>query len=124
MASPANRRYMHRLLNFVRKEFGLLPRISPSNQICFRPQFCAIVNAGKGDRTSVRISLYGEHFETPNVKKGKFPNWRSYSINHPDDFAEAKLAIHEAYQHRVEADSKGTWDMSENSTTIVEMIDL
>ena len=56
-----NVRYMDYLLDFIEERYDLLPRESPSQQICFRPHFTAFVGVNK-TRGGLQISLFGEEF--------------------------------------------------------------
>jgi hypothetical protein len=120
-ASSVNQRFLSYLLDFVETRFGLLPRESPTLQICFRPQFAAFVAANK-TQGGLRISLFGDHFVTGKVLRGKFPNWRAYAVYHTDDLFAARCLIEEAYQHRVEADAKGRWTFKEEIENLKEYL--
>ncbi len=110
---------MDYLLDFVHDKLGFLPRESPTQQICFRPQFAAFVGANK-THGGLRVSLYGETFLTGKVTRAKFPNWRAYTVSHSDDLFAARCLIQEAYQHRVTADTRGEWTFNEELKRLEE----
>ena len=114
-----NIRYMDYLLDFIEERYHLLPRESPSQQICFRPQFTAFVSANK-TRGGLHISLFGEEFLTGPVQRAKFPNWRKYVVTHSDYLFTAQSLIAEAYQHRVNADAAGKWTFEEELQRLAE----
>jgi len=60
-ALSPNVRFMDYLLNFIEDRFQLLPRESPSRQICFRPQFTAFVSANK-TKGGLHVSLLARSF--------------------------------------------------------------
>ena len=99
-ASPINREYLVRLLDYIEAEFGILPRQSDTGLICFRPSFCCILHAGKREDCNITISLEGRYFNAAEVKTGKIPPWRKHDINNFDDFLCAKRLIREAHQYR------------------------
>ncbi|MEK7801538.1 MAG: hypothetical protein AAB276_03700 [Pseudomonadota bacterium] len=119
-ASVINREFMHKILDFVHDKFALLPRVSEAGQICFQPQFCAIIYAGTRDACRITLSLFGEKFKTGHVSKGKYPTWRKFTINNSDDLKTAENLIREAYQHRIDANYNGTWKFDEENKQIVE----
>lgn len=114
-----NIRYMDYLLEFIEDRYHLLPRESPSQQICFRPQFTAFVSANK-TRGGLHISLFGEEFLTGPVQRAKFPNWRKYVVTHSDYLFTAQSLIAEAYEHRVNADAAGKWTFEEELQRLAE----
>lgn len=121
ITSPVNQRFLDYLLDFINEKLGFLPRESPTQQICFRPQFAAFVSANK-TQGGLRISLYGEHFVTGKVMKAKFPNWRAYAVYHSDDLFMARCLLEEAYQHSVDADLKGQWTFKEEMEKLKEYV--
>jgi hypothetical protein len=114
-----NIRYMDHLLDFIEERYQLLPRESPSQQICFRPQFAAFVGATQ-TTGGLQISLFGEEFLTGPVQRGRFPNWRKYVVRHSDYLFTAQSLISEAYQHRVDADAAGKWTFEEELQRLAE----
>jgi len=118
-ALSPNVRFMDYLLNFIEDRFQLLPRESPSRQICFRPQFTAFVSANK-TKGGLHVSLFGEEFLTGTVQRAKFPNWRKFVVSHSDDLFTARCLIEEAYQHRVSADAEGKWTFQEELARLAE----
>jgi hypothetical protein len=118
-AELTNQRFMNYLLDFIEDRFHLLPRESPAQQICFRPQFVAFVGANR-TRGGLRVSLFGEEFLTGKVSRGRFPNWRAVTVSHSDELFTARCLIEEAYQHRVRADAEGKWTFSEELARLAE----
>ena len=114
-----NVRFMNYLLDFIEERFKLLPRESPSRQICFRPQFTAFVSVNK-TRGGLHISLFGDSFLTGPVQRAKFPNWRKYVVSHSDYLFTARCLIEEAYEHRVAADAAGKWTFKEELERLAE----
>jgi hypothetical protein len=119
VANQSNQRFMDYLLNFIEERFHLLPRESPSRQICFRPQFVAFVSANK-TKGGLHVSLFGEEFLTGAVVRARFPNWRKVVISHSDDLFGTRCLIEEAYQHRVSADAAGKFTFREELARLVE----
>jgi hypothetical protein len=109
------------LLDFVEDRLKLLPRESPSLQICFRPQFAAIIAANK-TQGGLRISLFGDHFVSGKVMRGKFPNWRACGVYHSDDLLVTRCLLEEAYQNRVKADASGEWTFKEEIEKLKEYL--
>jgi hypothetical protein len=103
---------MDHLLDFIEDSFGLLPRQSPSLQICFIPQFAAFVHATK-IQGGLHVSLFGKSFRSAPVERAKFPNWRKYIVTHSKYLPVAEHLIREAHEHRERADENRGWTYKE-----------
>jgi hypothetical protein len=103
---------MNLLLDFIEKEFGILPVESPGESITFLPPFVAIVGTSLWD-TSIWVSLLGEQYEfTGNhTVRGRFKNWRKFHVqNRDEDIEIAKKLIRQACANYKRNQGNINWD--------------